>query len=168
MTSQGERFQEKTDYRSYFAKFNIAGEQVLALLPLTYMNRSGEAVAKVANFFKVETKDIIVLHDELDIASCTFRLKRHGGHGGHNGLRSIHPLGDEYLRIRLGIGRPPHSDIDVADYVLGNFTLAERKTWEQLYPAIAEALQLCVAGKELEAMNHFNAKSKAKGDSTSE
>lgn len=154
----GGKFSEKGDFRALVAKFSIQGESVVSVLPLTYMNRSGEAVGKVMSFFKVAIEDVIVLHDELDIAACSFRIKRGGGHGGHNGLRSIHPLGDAYVRIRLGIGRPPHPDQEVADYVLGNLSLAEMTNWEALYPSVAEALELCILGKENEAMNRFHRK----------
>lgn len=155
---QGGRLLEKSEFRGIFAKVDVDGEPVCALLPLTYMNRSGEAVEKVCSFYKIPIEDVIVLHDELDIPSTTFRIKRGGGHGGHNGLRSIHPLGDAYLRIRLGIGRPPIPQMDVADYVLGDFTLAEQKGWEKLYASVKEAIKLCVSGQDLEAMNRFNRK----------
>lgn len=158
VTSQGARFMEKSEFRGLIAKLDVGGEAVQALLPLTYMNRSGEAIERVMHFFKIGIEDVIVLHDELDIPALTFRVKRGGGHGGHNGLRSIHPLGDGYLRIRLGIGRPPIPQMDVADYVLGDFTLAEQKGWEKLYPSVKEAVELCLAGQDTEAMNRFNRK----------
>lgn len=164
VASQKQRFQEKSDFRGLVAKVSLPSSSVVALLPLTYMNRSGEAVAKVMSFYKIPIEDVIVLHDELDIASCTFRVKLGGGHGGHNGLKSIHPLGEAYVRLRLGIGRPPHPDIDVADYVLGNFSHGERQSWENLYPSIVEAMDLCIAGKTGEAMNRFSAKPKNQAD----
>lgn len=158
--ARGERFQEETKFRSLAAKFALGDETVVALLPLTYMNRSGEAVQKAMAFYKIAVNDVIVLHDELDIPSGTFRMKRGGGPGGNNGLRSIHTVGDEYLRIRLGVGRPPVPEMDPADFVLGNLTFSEKKIWEALYPSVAEALELCIAGREPEAMKRFHTKPK--------
>lgn len=160
LLSRGERFQEKREFRGLVSKVAFGGESVIVLLPLTYMNRSGEAIGPVMNFYKIAIEDVIVLHDELDIPAGTFRVKRGGGHGGHNGLRSIHPLGDAYVRLRLGIGRPPIPEMEVPDHVLGNFTLAEKKNWESLYPSVVEALELCIAGKVQDAMNRFNGKGK--------
>jgi PTH1 family peptidyl-tRNA hydrolase len=161
LQARGERFSEKTEFRGLVAKTNIGSDSVVCLLTLNYMNRSGEAVERVMNFYKIAIEDVVVLHDELDIPANSFRIKRGGGHGGHNGLRSIHPLGDAYLRLRLGIGRPPIAEMEVADFVLGNFTLAERSAWEAVYSDVAQALELCAKGLEAEAMHRFHTKPKA-------
>lgn len=97
--------------------------QFLLLKPMTYMNLSGESVAAVKNYYKIE--DIIVFHDELDINLGSIRIKRGGSSGGHNGLKSIDlHIGNEYDRVRLGIGRPLHKG-DVTKHVLGNFSKEE-------------------------------------------
>jgi PTH1 family peptidyl-tRNA hydrolase len=160
LLARGERFSEKAEFRGLVAKTNLGSDSAVCLLPLTYMNRSGEAVERVMNFYKIAIEDVVVLHDELDIPANSFRIKRGGGHGGHNGLRSIHPLGDAYLRLRLGIGRPPIAEMEVADFVLGNFTLAERSAWESVYGDVAQALELCAKGLEAEAMHRFHTKPK--------
>ena len=160
LRARGERFAEKTEFRGLVSKVSLGGDSVACLLPLTYMNRSGEAVERVMNFYKIAIEDVIVLHDELDIPATSFRIKRGGGHGGHNGLRSIHPLGDAYLRLRLGIGRPPIPEMEVADFVLGNFTLAEKAAWETIYGDVASAIELCAQGREAEAMHRYHTKPK--------
>jgi PTH1 family peptidyl-tRNA hydrolase len=103
-------------------------EDALLLKPQTYMNLSGDSVQPCAAFFKVPTTRIIVIHDELDVPFGEVRLKQGGGHGGHNGLRSImQRLGPDFLRIRVGIGRPPAGFRgDTADFVLSNYALEER------------------------------------------
>lgn len=102
--------------------------RVVLAKPRSYMNESGGPAAAVLSFYKVPPEQLVVIHDELDLPFGTIRLKRGGGHGGHNGLRSLdRSLGTkDYLRVRVGIGRPPGRQ-DPADYVLRNFGPAERK-----------------------------------------
>jgi peptidyl-tRNA hydrolase, PTH1 family len=142
-------------FRSPREKFNgelyegeIGGERVVALKPMTFMNNSGESVAPAARFFKIEPPDVIVIHDELDLAPAKLRTKRGGGAAGHNGLRSIDAhLGQDYWRIRLGIGHPGGKD-QVLHYVLQNF-LPDETVWiDKQMPAIAEALPLMLAGQD--------------------
>ncbi|MGB3414646.1 MAG: aminoacyl-tRNA hydrolase [Microbacteriaceae bacterium] len=101
------------------------GDNVVLIEPESYMNLSGVSVAGVAKFFKIEPENLIVLHDELDLAFGTLKLKLGGGHAGHNGLRSIiSHLGADFVRLRLGIGRPPGRQ-DPADFVLARFASTE-------------------------------------------
>lgn len=104
---------------------NWAGQRVILLKPQTFMNLSGRSVAEALRFYKLSLSDLIVIHDDLDIPFGKVRLKEGGGHGGHNGLRSLaQELGSpDYLRVRVGIGRPLHGD--VANYVLSNFSKEE-------------------------------------------
>jgi PTH1 family peptidyl-tRNA hydrolase len=126
----------------------IGGEKVLALKPMTFMNNSGESVAPAARFFKIDPCDVIVLHDELDLAPGKLRTKRGGGAAGHNGLRSIDAhLGQDYWRVRLGIGHPGRKDL-VLTYVLQPFAADETVWLDQQMPAIAEAVPLMVEGKD--------------------
>ncbi len=90
------------------------------------MNRSGESVFPVKNFFKIETEDIVVIHDDIDLPFGTIRFKKGGGNGGHNGLKSIDAaIGTEYVRVRIGVGKPARKS-QVADYVLQPFSESER------------------------------------------
>jgi len=112
------------------SKTNFKGElykapSMLLLKPSTYMNLSGESVRAVSDYFKPD--EIVVIHDDLDLPFGTLRFKRGGGHGGHNGLRSIDAhMGTEYIRVRIGIGKPAHKS-DVSHYVLSDFSTCQRE-----------------------------------------
>mgnify|MGYP006440983129 CR=1 FL=1 len=119
----------------------LAGEKVILLKPETFMNRSGQSVAEAARFYKLGAEDVIVFHDELDLAPGKLRVKRGGGHAGHNGLRSIHGhLGAEYARVRLGIGHPGHKD-RVTGYVLQDFAKADAEWLDDLMRGIGDGAQ---------------------------
>ena len=116
---------------------SIAGEKVIALKPLTYMNESGRSVAAAAQFYKIDSADIIVLHDELDLPPARLKVKTGGGHAGHNGLRSIQAhMGADFHRVRLGIGHPGAKEL-VHNWVLGNFAKADGAWLGDLLDGIA-------------------------------
>jgi PTH1 family peptidyl-tRNA hydrolase len=135
-------------FHGLIAEGELGGERALVLKPMTFMNESGTSVAPAARFYKIEPRDVIVLHDELDLAPGKVRVKRGGGAAGHNGLRSIDAhLGPDYWRVRLGIGHPGRKDL-VLGYVLQNF-LPEETVWlDRLVPAVAEAMPLLVEGQD--------------------
>jgi PTH1 family peptidyl-tRNA hydrolase len=112
---------EFRDYRKYSgetARVTIDGQDLILLKPTTYMNRSGLSVRQISDFYKVVPDDILVAHDELDLPVGSVRLKNGGGHGGHNGLRdTIAHIGENFWRLRLGIGHPGNK-AEVIDYVL--------------------------------------------------
>ena len=137
-------------YRQRFnglaAEARIGNTKILALKPTTYMNASGLAVGNAARFYKLEPDDIIVLHDEIDLAPGKVRVKRGGGAAGHNGLRSIDGhIGKDYLRVRIGVGHPGDKD-EVERYVLRNFPREDMRWVEALTGAIADALPLLLGG----------------------
>ena len=102
-------------------------KDLLLLKPTTFMNLSGKSLQAVANFYKINLDDILVIHDEIDIPFGAIKIKKGGGHGGHNGLRSIDlSIGKEYNRLRLGVDKPARKEM-VASYVLGNFNQDEEK-----------------------------------------
>ena len=116
----------------------LGRETVLLLKPETFMNLSGQSVGEAMRFYKLTPADLLVFHDELDLAPGKLRLKQGGGHAGHNGLRSIHGhIGEAYRRVRLGIGHPGHKDA-VAPYVLSDFAKAEQPWLEDLLRGIAD------------------------------
>ncbi|MBW0270942.1 peptidyl-tRNA hydrolase [Nocardia sp. MH4] len=121
----------------------LDGRQILIAKPRTYMNLSGRPVAALAKFFSVPVDQVIVVHDELDLPFGTIRLKQGGGEGGHNGLRSISQAltTKDYLRTRIGIGRPPGRQ-DPADYVLKPFAAPERKEVPVIVEQAADAVEL--------------------------
>jgi len=117
---------------------NVGGRKVLILKPMTYMNESGRSVQACATFYKIDPADIVVMHDELDLAAGKVRVKRGGGHAGHNGLRSIHAhLGEAYGRVRIGIGHPGDKN-RVKGYVLKDFSKAESEWVGPLVESIAD------------------------------
>lgn len=126
------------------AEGEIAGERVMLLKPQTYMNKSGACVGPTARFFKIPPGDVIVLHDELDLAPGKVRVKTGGGAAGHNGLRSIAELfSNDTRRVRLGIGHPGDKD-RVAGYVLSDFAKAEQAWLEPLIDAVGQAAPLLI------------------------
>jgi PTH1 family peptidyl-tRNA hydrolase len=133
---------------------HIGTHKVLLLKPQTYVNRSGYAVAQAAGFHKLAPEEIVVFHDELDLAAGKVRIKTGGGVAGHNGLRSLAgQLGTpDFRRVRIGIGHPGHKE-RVLGHVLGDFS-AEDRTWlGQVLDALVEAAPLIVAGDDAGAMN---------------
>ena len=121
--------------------FEIDGSKILLCKPQTYMNLSGEAVQLIANFYKIKPQNILVLHDELDIPLGKLLYKFGGGTAGHNGLKSIvSKLGNDFHRIRIGIGRSDLPNQSVADFVLQDFSSLERKTVGAKMSLIAQSL----------------------------
>jgi PTH1 family peptidyl-tRNA hydrolase len=121
------------------------GPRVILAKPMSYMNVSGGPVAALASFYSLEPARVIVVHDEIDIPFNTVRLKLGGGEGGHNGLRDISKAlsTKDYLRVRVGVGRPP-GRMETADYVLKDFATAEKKDLPFLVDEAADAVELLV------------------------
>ncbi|GII21229.1 aminoacyl-tRNA hydrolase [Planosporangium mesophilum] len=136
----------------------VDAPRLVLVKPMTYMNLSGGPVAGLAQFYKVPVGRIIAIHDELDIPYGQLRLKIGGGEGGHNGLRSMsRSLGSkEYVRVRFGIGRPPGRQ-DPADYVLSDFSSAERKELDYLVDRAADAVEAVVERGLETAQNTYHA-----------
>ncbi|MEI9901417.1 MAG: aminoacyl-tRNA hydrolase [Hyphomicrobium sp.] len=134
------RFQGET------AEGSIGGERVVLLKPTTYMNESGRAVGEAARFLKIPLEDIYVFHDEIDLAPAKLKVKAGGGNAGHNGLRSITAhLGNDYTRVRIGVGHPGSKDA-VAHYVLRDFAKAEYAWLDPMLDAIADAAPFLAKG----------------------
>ncbi len=145
-------------------------ERVLLLLPGTYMNESGRAVAEAAHFYKVGLGEIVVFHDELDLQPGKLRVKTGGGNAGHNGLRSISAhIGNDYRRVRFGIGHPGVKDL-VEHYVLQDFAKSERSWVEALCEITADNAALLAEGKDSSFQNkvHLAMAAKGFGDSADE
>jgi len=155
----GATFQSK--FEGQAARGRFGGDDVLVLEPQTYMNVSGVALNAAATFFKTAPEHVIVIHDELDLPYGQVRVKVGGGHAGHNGLRSIFQhFGADFLRVRCGVGRP--ADGDVADYVLSDFSAAERETLGSFVDDAVEAVELIVSRGALEAMNVIHPRQRRK------
>jgi PTH1 family peptidyl-tRNA hydrolase len=135
----GGQFRSEAKYHGETCRIALAGQELWLLKPMTFMNRSGLAVAALARFHRIPLPAILVVHDDLDLPPGVARLKRAGGHGGHNGLRDLiaHLGGNDFLRLRLGIGHPGDSR-EVLDHVLRRAPSSERALLEQ---AILDALR---------------------------
>jgi PTH1 family peptidyl-tRNA hydrolase len=134
----------------------LAGNKVLLLKPQTYMNESGRAVGDAAHFYKIEPRDIVAIHDEVDLAPGKVRMKAGGGSAGHNGLRSLSAaIGDDYRRLRIGIGHPGVKEM-VPHHVLHDFAKADRAWLEPLLDAIAENAALLAEGKDATFANRLH------------
>jgi PTH1 family peptidyl-tRNA hydrolase len=141
----------------------LGGTRALLLLPGTYMNESGRAVAEAAQFYKLAAGDVTVFHDEIELPPGKMRIKVGGGIAGHNGLRSITAhIGNDYRRVRIGIGHPGAKDL-VEHYVLGDFAKSERPWVEALIAIIADNVDLLVRGQDASFQNKVHLAMVAKG-----
>lgn len=152
----GITLKSESRFHGWTGRGQIEGHDVRLLLPSTFMNRSGQAVVPMAKFFQIPANQLLIAHDELDLASGVIRLKSGGGHGGHNGLRDIVPhLGAEFHRLRIGIGHPGHRD-KVTSHVLGKAPSAEQALLDQALDEALRLTDLIVAGNIPQAMNQLN------------
>ena len=143
----------KKAFKGMVADGRLGDTRVLLLKPDTFMNLSGQAVQAAMAFHKILPADVVVFHDELDLAPGKIRTKLGGGHAGHNGLRSIHGhIGDAYGRVRLGIGHPGHKDA-VAGYVLHDFAKADADWIENLLRGISDGAALLASGEDAKFLN---------------
>ena len=141
----------------------IEGERVLLLLPGTYMNKSGRAVAEAAQFYKIPAGDITVFHDEIELPPAKVRVKVGGGIAGHNGLRSISEhVGNDYRRVRIGVGHPGQKDL-VEHYVLSDFAKSERSWVEAVVGVLADNVDFLVRGEDASFQNKVHLAMVAKG-----
>jgi peptidyl-tRNA hydrolase, PTH1 family len=142
---------------------NVANERTLLLLPGTYMNESGRAVAEAMHFYKLDPAGIVVFHDEVDLQPAKVRVKVGGSDAGHNGLRSISAhLGNDYKRVRIGIGKPDVKEL-VPSHVLGDFAKSEWAWVEALCDVIADNAPLLIEGKDSTFQNKIHLAMEAKG-----
>ena len=128
----------RAKFQGQLCEGKLGSEKVVMLKPETFMNLSGQSVGEAMRFFKLDSTDITVFHDELDLAPSKVRLKSGGGHAGHNGLRSIHQhISPHYDRVRLGVGHPGHKD-RVAGYVLSDFAKSEQEWLDDVLRGIGD------------------------------
>lgn len=150
-------------FASRVAEGQIGGERVLLMEPQTFMNESGRAVGEAARFLKIPLDEIVVLHDELDLAPAKLRMKKGGGNAGHNGLRSITAhVGNDYRRARLGIGHPGAKDL-VLHYVLNDFGRDEMAWVEDLARAMADNAGLLAKGEDPSFQNKVHLAMEGRG-----
>ncbi len=147
-------------FKALTATCDIGGESVMLMKPQTYMNNSGEAAAEAARFYKIPPEHVIVVSDEVSLPVGRLRIRQKGSAGGHTGLKSIiAQLGsDQFPRIRLGVGAPPHPDYDMADWVLSVFRDQDAADIVDAAKRAAEAVECYITEGPERAMNRFNTK----------
>lgn len=143
----------KSKHQGSISEGRFGSTRVVLLKPETFMNRSGDSVGAAMRFYKLDTEDIVVFHDEIDLAPGKVRFKQGGGHAGHNGLRSIHAhIGDTYGRVRMGVGHPGHKD-RVPAYVLHDFSKADQVWLEEVLRGCADGAPALAEGDSARFMN---------------
>lgn len=139
------------------APATIAGHKVLLLKPQTYMNLSGDAVYKAASFYKIPPQNVIVLYDDISLVPGRLRIRQKGSAGGHNGIKSIiAAIGDEFPRIKIGVGERRSGEADLADFVLAKFSKADGEAMTARFDDICAAVELIIKGDTATAMNRYN------------
>lgn len=153
-----ERKIDRLKFRSLCCDAVAGGKRVLLMKPSTFMNNSGEAVREATQFYKLPPDRVLVLFDDVSLKVGQLRIRRKGSDGGHNGIKSIlyHLGSDGFARIKIGVGEKPHSDYDLADWVLGKFDKADGAVLEETFGRAAEAALLIIGGEIDRAMNLYN------------
>lgn len=149
-------------HRAYIGKGIIGGQKVILAKPQTYMNLSGESIRSLVDYYKIdEENELLVVYDDISLDVGQLRIRAKGSAGGHNGIKNIiaHLGAQVFPRIKVGVGEKPKG-YDLADYVLGHFSKAEREQMEEGYDNAVRAAEMIVSGQLNEAMNEFNRKKK--------
>lgn len=145
-------------FKAKTAVVDIGGKSCLVMKPETYMNNSGEAVSQAMNFYKIPLENVLVIFDDISLEPGHMRIRRKGSAGGHNGIKSIIALcgGEDFPRIKIGVGKKPHPDYDLADWVLGKFSDEDKQKLSPVFENVISAAELIVKGEISEAMNRYN------------
>ena len=149
---------ERTRFKALTAEVMLGGAHVLLMKPQTFMNLSGEAVREAAAFYHIEPANVIVIYDDINLPVGRLRVRGKGSDGGHNGIKSIvSQLGsNEFPRVRVGVGERPNPEYDLADWVLSNFTPAEREGLAATFPTVQSGTELLVKGDVSAAQQRCN------------
>ena len=149
----------KRKFDTRFGIGSVDGIKVILAKPMAFMNRSGPQVQKIAGYFRILCEDMLVVHDDIDLAFGRLKIKEKGGDGGHRGIRSLIDAfgGGDFVRLRIGVGRP-ETGIGAADYVLGKFTSEERKNLDRIITTAKDAVVTTLCKGTKEGMNRFNDK----------
>lgn len=149
---------DRLKYKSLCADAVLGGRRVLLMKPQTFMNLSGQAVTEAMRFYKLPAEKVIVIFDDISLEPGKLRIRRKGSDGGHNGIKNIIYLSgkDTFPRIKMGVGKKPRPDYNLADWVLSRFTQQEQQAMDEAAKRAAQAAELMVQGKIDRAMNQFN------------
>lgn len=148
----------KLKFDGLYATADIKGYKTLLLKPQTFMNESGKSISAFASFYKVPKENIIVIFDDVSLDVGKMRIRAKGSAGGHNGIKSIiaHLSGEDFPRVKIGVGKKPHPDYDLADWVLGQLPLGDRETISKLMPNVYDAVLDILDGDFEKAMGKYN------------
>ena len=149
----------KQKFDTIFGRGSIDGVSVVLAKPMAFMNRSGPQVLKIARYYRILSEEMLIVHDDIDLAFGRIKIKEKGGDGGHKGVRSIIDAfaGGGFTRLRIGVGRP-EAGISAVDYVLGKFTLQEKKNLHRIITEARNAVVTILCKGAKEGMNRFNDK----------
>jgi len=147
----------RSKFDTLYGRGVVNGVAVILLKPMAFMNRSGPPVQKIAHYFKILLQDILVVHDDIDLAFGRLKIKQKGGDGGHKGIRSIMGAfgGGDFTRLRMGIGRP-EAERNVTGHVLGGFSIEETQVLDRIVTTAKEAVVTVLCSGAREGMNRFN------------
>lgn len=149
---------KKLRFKSLTGEIMLGGKRCLVMKPSTFMNNSGEAVVEAMNFYKIPIENVIVCFDDISLDPGKLRIRKKGSDGGHNGIKSIIYLtgSDNFPRVKIGVGKKPNKDYDLADWVLSNFTKEELPLIHEAADNTCEALEIMLSQNIDKAMNKFN------------
>jgi len=150
---------DKQKFDTVFGRGSVDGVEVVLAKPMAFMNRSGPQVQKISRYYRILSEDMLVVHDDIDLAFGRIKIKEKGGDGGHKGVRSIIDAfgGGNFVRLRIGVGRP-EAAISAADHVLGKFSLKEKKVLHRIITEARDAVGTILCKGAKEGMNRFNDK----------
>ena len=147
----------KAKFSALLVNWEYEGKKVMLLKPQTFMNLSGDAVGPRAKFYKIPPENVIIIYDDVSLPVGKMRIRRKGSRGGHNGIKSIiNHIGENFPRVKIGVGEKPHPDYDLAAWVLGKFGTDDKKALQEEYEKVFDAVKLIIDGKTDKAMNLYN------------
>ncbi|MBE7027152.1 MAG: aminoacyl-tRNA hydrolase [Ruminococcaceae bacterium] len=156
----------KIKHKALIGEGMLQGEKVILAKPQTFMNLSGESIREICEYYKLSCEDVIIIYDDISLASGSIRIRAKGSAGGHNGMKSIiYQLGsDEFMRLRIGVGAPKHADYDLKDYVLGRFSKEEAQDIISAVKICPDALATMMRSGATAAASRFNRTIKEEDD----
>ena len=145
-------------FHALIGEAELGGERCLLLKPLTYMNKSGEAIAEAMRYYQIPPERVLILFDDISLDPGKLRIRQKGSAGGHNGIKSIIEMtkSSDFPRIKIGVGKKPHPDYDLADWVLSKFKKDELPLMDEAFTNAADAAAMIVSGSVDRAMNRYN------------
>jgi PTH1 family peptidyl-tRNA hydrolase len=146
------------EHKAHVCKFKLDDVPVLLAKPTTFMNKSGESVQSLMHYYKISKENLLVIHDDIDQEFKSLRFQKDRGHGGHNGVRNISELlgSQDYARLKLGVGRPTQTEMNVADYVLQKFSAEEQNQLQEFLNRAGDAIEMFVFEGLAKASTKYN------------